>query len=96
MEVTTAIVSALVGGGAGIAGAALFLWRAGATWATFKTQTEADVKEMKSDIQDNKNDTDNHIEETKAFAKEQAQAWSTLNRTLGRIEGNLDNRTRRS
>lgn len=51
---------------------------------------------MKSDIQDNKNDTDNHIEETKAFAKEQAQAWSTLNRTLGRIEGNLDNRTRRS
>lgn len=95
MEVTTAIVSALVGGGAGVASAALFLWRAGAAWATFKTQTEADIKEMKDDIKDNKEDTDHHIEETRTFAKEQAQAWSSLNRTLGQIEGNLNNRSRR-
>jgi len=95
VEVSAAVISIVLGAGAGVASAAIFLWRAGASWAEFKTKTETAIKSMEEDIDENQTQIEELAHETRAYAREQGQAWTQLNRTLGQIEGGLNSRSRK-
>ena len=96
MDVSNGLITVAISAATGVSAAALFIWRASASWTHFKTNTENELKNLKAKSEENETAINGTAEDLQQYTESQGKQWQDMNRALGQIEGELRANPRRT